>query len=119
MDMSINIDMVVIAQYLVFSAIVTMSSTALNKLIKTYYPEIKIGLLLATILGLLLSFSYGIGLLGGLFNIAYNESWYPMFYRVIDLFLSGVVYSLSSKYIIELIKKRNTKIEDNQKEETN
>ena len=92
-----------ITMFLAFSALVTMSSEAFKALVKLYFPNLKCGMLIALVFGLVLSISYGTGLLAGLFGVNYDTAWYPFIYRLCDLVMSGIVYMLGSKSIVDLI----------------
>jgi len=92
----------VILMFLAFSATVTMSSEVLKNLIKIYFPNVKVGLILAVGFGLATSLTYGTGLLGGMFGIEYTTAWYEFGFRLVDLIMSGLIYSLSSKAIVTL-----------------
>ena len=95
--------------YLAFSSTVTMSSTVLKELIKIYFPKVKIGLILAVVFGISVSYTYGTGLLGGMFGIDYGTAWYELGFKICDLVMSGLIYSLSSSAIVTLWERGNGK----------
>ena len=99
----------VITMFLAFSALVTMSSEALKALVKIYFPDLKCGMIIAFIFGISLSFTYGTGLLAGLFGVAYESAWAPLGYRIVDLAMSGTFYMLGSKSIIDLLERTRQK----------
>lgn len=102
----------VLMMFMAFSATVTMGSEVLKTLIKLYFPNLKIGLLIAVSFGLALSLTYGTGLVGGLFGIDYGTAWNETGFRIVDLVLSGFIYGLSSKAIVTLWERANGKDEE-------
>ena len=91
-----------IAMFLACSGLVTLASQLLKAGVKTYFPDLKIGFVIALIFGLALSITWGTGLLAGLFGLAYASAWFPMAFRIVDLVLTGIVYTASSKAIVDL-----------------
>ena len=95
---------------IVFFAIYVLSSSNVLKMAtKVYFPNIKIGAILAIVFGLLLSISYGSGLANMLFDVNYSETLFPKVFQVVDLILSGLLYTLGSKIATDFLEKLTIK----------
>lgn len=91
-----------IGMFLACSALVTLASQVLKAGIKTYFPNVKVGFIIALVAGLSVSLFWGTGLLAGLFGLTYATAWFPLAFKITDLVLTGIVYTASSKKIVDL-----------------
>lgn len=79
-------------------AVLAYSATEVIKgVINVYAPQLKIGLALALVLGLLFDLGYGIGLVSAISGIQYVDVFIPQLFMGIDIFTTGCVLSLGSK----------------------
>lgn len=96
--------------FVILSAVVTMSGQVLNNIVKDLnLKEKKFNRLILSILGITVAFASQVGLLCAIFwcdgkklNFLPDEA--TAFFKNVDLFMTGLLYSLSSDKIISIYK---------------
>ncbi len=86
---------------LFYAIYVVASSNVVKASVKVYFPNLKVGALLAMVFGILLSVSFGKGMANMLFDIDYKTVLMPMTFQVTDMVMSGLLYTLGSKIITD------------------
>lgn len=87
-----------------FASLVVAASELVKALFRTYVKneDIKIGLAVSMLFGLVLSLAWGKGVLAYIGDINYSDALYPAMFMYVDLTLSGILYAGSSKKIIDI-----------------
>jgi hypothetical protein len=88
--------------YIVFIAMALLSYSAtevIKAVVNVYFPNLKIGMILALVFGILFSFGYGIGLVSAVSKVEYSTVLIPYLFMVVDLIGTGAILSLGSKGI--------------------
>lgn len=92
-----------------FSMIVTLASNLMKRFLRNYIknPNIKFGMAIALIFGLVLSLSWGKGVVAYLGELSYTDALYPTLFMYVDLALTGILYAGSSKIFTDMFEELN------------
>jgi len=83
--------------FLFMAVAVYMGTEMIKGVVNVYAPDLKIGLLLAMILGVLFTLGLGSGLVAVLAKLEYNKVMIPVLFRIVDILTTGAILSGGSK----------------------
>lgn len=90
---------------LAMAVMVYTSTEVIKGVINVYFPQVKIGLLMALILGILFDLGLGIGVIGGIFKVEYTKTFIPYLTMGVDILTTGAILSMGSKGINMIMEK--------------
>ena len=91
--------------FLYMAVLVFTATEVIKGVVNVYIPKVKIGLLLALVLGILFDLGLGIGLVSFLGEIEYNSTMIPVLFQGVDILTTGAILSMGSKGLNVVLEK--------------
>jgi hypothetical protein len=96
--------------FIYMSVLAYGATEVIKAIINVYKPELKIGLVIAFILGLSFDLGLGVGLVSFLSGIQYEMVYIPILFKITDIFTTGAILSLGSKGLNAILEKNGVDV---------